>query len=295
MRFLVCFALALLLIDTGFHLEAVMACEKVLSEVEERSLIRTHGVKLNVDDMDQALSFYQGKLGFEIEDRSGYPNQVVLKSGDSNKLILFKVKKLRKAEIGDTGVSFTLQVNDLDQASSAMRSRGVEFAETEKRKEGVGFAIYIRDPFGRRISLMHQTIVKVEPFQEPKIYNYGFAIPDMGVGRDFYSNKLGFVVRSERYLPLDLPLGHKDKSFAFMLHYRPGIKPIKSSYPSPAPFYTIVFETDSLEAAIAELKKRGVKILSRRPQQGAEGNYVAFEDPFGNVSELLEVKSSKAT
>jgi catechol 2,3-dioxygenase-like lactoylglutathione lyase family enzyme len=153
----------------------------------------------------------------------------------------------------------------------------------------VGDAIYIKDPFGRLISLMHQTVVKVEPFKEPRLYNFGFLIPDMEVGRDFYSNKLGFVVRSEKYLPNDLPLGNGDKSFAFMLHYRQGVTPVKGDDPEGTPFNTLIFEADDLPAAVKTLEARGVKIL-RRPAQkkGAVGQSVAFEDPFGNVSELVE-------
>jgi predicted enzyme related to lactoylglutathione lyase len=257
------------------------------TKAEGPIVIRTHGVKINVDDMDKALSFYCDKLGFEVEDRRHYPQQVFLKTGDRVKLILNAVKKLRRSDPEDTKVSVTLQVNDLDQSIARMKSLGVEFAENEKRKEGVGFAISIRDPFGRSISLMHQTIVKVEPFKEPKLYNFGYGIPDMNEAREFYCNKLGFVARSEKYLPLDLPLGHQDKTFAFMLHYRPGIKAITSSYPDAAPFNLIVYETDDLEKAITALKKSGVKILSERPQKSAGGDVVVFEDPFGNVSELL--------
>jgi catechol 2,3-dioxygenase-like lactoylglutathione lyase family enzyme len=252
-------------------------------------LIRTHGVKVNVDDMEKALAFYEGKLGFEAEDRSGGPDYVVLKSGDREKLILNRVEKLRALGPKDTQLSFTLQVNDLDQTVERMKALGVEFAEKERRKEAVGNAIFIKDPFGRRISLMHQTIVKVEPFKEPKLYNFGFLVPDMQAGRDFYSSKLGFVVRSEKYLPLDLPLGHPDKSFAFMLHYRPGVARVKSDYPRAAAFNTLVFETDDLPAAARELAARGVKILAQHARRGARGSYLVFEDPFGNVSELLEV------
>ena len=255
---------------------------------EAESLIRTYGIKLNVDDMEKALAFYSGKLGFEIADRSGYPDYVVLQAKDTNKFILNRVKKLRQPSATDTQLSFTLQVNDLDQSSARMKALGVAFAETERRKEAVGDAISIQDPFGRPISLMQQTIVKVAPFKEPRIYNFGLLIPDMGVGRDFYSNKLGFVVRSERYLPLDLPLGHRDKTFGFMLHVRPGVRAIKSDYPNSAPFNTLVFETRSLQAGIAELQQNGVTILSRTPLKNARRNYVVFEDPFGNVSELLE-------
>jgi catechol 2,3-dioxygenase-like lactoylglutathione lyase family enzyme len=169
-----------------------------------------------------------------------------------------------------------------------MKSLGVEFAETEKRKEGVGYAISIRDPFGRSISMMHQTIRKMDPFKEPKLYNFGYGIPDMETARDFYCNKLGFGVWSEKYLPLDLPLAHQDKTFAFMLHYRAGIKPIKSEYPRLMRFNTIVYETDKLATVVSELKKSGVKILTERTQKSPQGSYVVFEDPFGNVSELLE-------
>ncbi|HEX5732033.1 MAG TPA: VOC family protein [Blastocatellia bacterium] len=260
------------------------------NEAETAPLIRTHGVKINVDDMEKALSFYVGKLGFEVEDRSGHPGYVVLKSDGRNRLMLNRVKKLRKPNPSDTRFSFTLQVNDLDRAIERMRSLGVEFAETGRRKEGVGDAISIKDPFGRTISLMHQTIVKVEPFKEPKLYNFGFLIPDMEAGRVFYSRKLGFVVRSDKYLPLDLPLGHRDKSFAFMLHYRPGVQAIKSNHSTAAPFNTLVFETHSLQEAVKELEAHGVRILSgRKPQRGARGVYVEIEDPFGNVSEILEV------
>jgi predicted enzyme related to lactoylglutathione lyase len=86
-----------------------------------KSSLRTSGLKINVDDMDKALSFYGGKLGFEIADRSDYPRQVVLKTDDSFKLILNRVALLQKAGPGDTQVGLTLQVNDLNQAIEKMR------------------------------------------------------------------------------------------------------------------------------------------------------------------------------
>ena len=88
---------------------------------------------------------------------------------------------------------------------------------------------------------------------------------------------------------LDLPLGHHDKSFGFMLHYRPGVHAIKSEYPRASPYYTIVFETANLAAALEALTKAGVEIVSKHlPAQGARG-VVVFKDPFGNISELWSV------
>ncbi len=257
----------------------------------ETSLIRAHGLKVNVDDMKQALAFYRDKLGFEVENQSD-PNSVILKSADRQKLILNRVDELRSVKRTDTQLSFTLQVNDLDEAIKRMKALGLELGESVPRKEAVGSAIFIKDPFGRLISLMHQTIVKTEPFKEPRMYNYGFLVPDMQIGRDFYTNKLGFVVRSERYLPLDLPLGHKDKSFAFMLHYRPGVTVVKNN--GVAVFNTLVFETTSLAAATAELKSKGVKILNGGPGKSERGDRLLIEDPFGNISEIVEVDSKLA-
>lgn len=248
--------------------------------------LRTSALKINVEDMDRALSFYGEKLGFEVADRSRYPREVVLKTGDKFRLILNKVARLRKAGPAETQVGLTLQVNDLEQAMARMKSLGVEFGEAGPRREAVGNAIFILDPSGMRISLMHETAVRNEPFKEPRVYNFGVLIPDMAAGRDFYSDKLGFVVRSEKYLPLDLPLGHADKTFAFMLHYRPGVTPVRSEYPDAAPFVTMVFETDDLPRAVAELKRDGVKILAAKSRKGWKG--VAVEDPFGNVSEVVE-------
>ncbi|HKG20811.1 MAG TPA: VOC family protein [Blastocatellia bacterium] len=248
--------------------------------------LRTAALKINVNDMDKALSFYSGKLGFEVADRSDYPRQVVLKTDGSFKLILARVRRLQKVGATETQVGLTLQVNDLDQAIEKMKSLNVEFAETKPRKEGVGNAIFILDPFGMKISLMHQTIARVEPFEGPRIYNFGILIPDMGAAREFYTGKLGFVARSEKYLPLDLPLGHPDNTFGFMLHYRPGVTSIKSEYPQAAPFIIMVFEARDLSQTVRELKKNGVKIIASKSP--GRGQTIVVEDPFGNVSEVVE-------
>ena len=268
-------------------LRAVAICAQQAESPTKVSL-RTSALKINVDDMEKALSFYVGKLGFEVADKGDYPREVVLKTDDSFKLILERVARLQRVGPSETQVGLTLQVNDLEQAILKMRSLKVRFAETTPRKEGVGNAIFILDPFGRKVSLMHQTISKVEPFKEPRVYNFGVLIPEMSAGRDFYANKLGFVVRSERYLPLDLPLGHADKTFAFMLHYRPGVTSIKSEYPKAAPFLTMVFETTDLTETLKELRREGVHILA--VESSKRGQIVILEDPFGNVSEVVEAK-----
>lgn len=235
--------------------------------------LHTYALKINVDDMDKALSFYEKTLDFEVLDRSDYPRSVTLSGDDEVKIVLHAVKRLT-----DSGLRFTLQVNDLDEAIVRMKTRGVEFVETQPRTEGVGKAISIRDPFGRSISLMHQTIRKVEPFREPRLYNFGYRVADMDAARAFYCGVLGFVPLTERYLPRDLPLGHADKSFAFMLHQRDGVPAIASD---GEPFNVIVFATDDLAKTRARLEGSGVKV---QPSTGG----LRFTDPFGNVAEIVQ-------
>ncbi|MEZ5425919.1 MAG: VOC family protein [Pyrinomonadaceae bacterium] len=274
---------------TGIILLVLFGVNFALAQTgSKENLLRTYGLKINVDDMKKAVLFYTEKVGFEIEDRSGFPKQVVLKTEGNVKLILNRVKKLNKQTDADARVSFTLQVNDLDQAMTRMKAAGLDFGANEIRREGVGNAIYFNDPFGRKISIMHQTIIKTEPFKEPKIYNFGFYLPEMDAARDFYVKKLGFVERSEKYLPLDMPLGHNDKSFGFMLHYREGVRPFKSEYPKKSPFYAIIFKTADLEKTAGELNRKAVKIVDRKYSNDGKLELIVIEDPFGNISEIID-------
>lgn len=264
--------------STGFELRT--------ASLTETFKISTRALKINVADMETAIQFYVDKLGFEIEDRSDYPRQVALKTEDRVKLLLSKVKRLQSVGPKDSHVGLTLQVNDLEKTILRMKSAGVQFGETESRKEAVGNAISIVDPFGHRISLMHQTVVNVPAFKEPRIYNFGVLVPDMNAGQSFYVNKLGFIALTQKYLPLDLPLGHQDRTFGFMLHYREGVQVLRRPDAKASPGYSIVFETEDLPAAVEAMKRNGIEIIENHPARKAQPATVVFSDSFGNVLEL---------
>lgn len=250
--------------------------------------IRTYGVRINVTDMDKAIDFYSRQLGFEIESKRYYPNLVELKSNDHNKLVLKLVRNLVAEGPKDVKAGLTLQVNDYDKAVAGLKERGVDFGTNVKRKEGVGYSIYFSDPFGTQLSTMQVTVVKEEPFAEPRIYNYGILVPDMDKAREFFK-KLGFVERSERYLPLDMPLGHPDKTFGFMLHFREGTEALHYNT-SNDEHIVILFKTDDLDSVVGQMKKAGIETVQTKVQESELGRYISFRDPFGMVYELLEVK-----
>lgn len=246
--------------------------------------LRTHAVLINVDDMQKAIDFYVSKLGFEIDESDRTSGSVRLKTADRVRLVLKKVKKIGPHEPTDSQVGLTLQVNDLDKSITSLTAAGVRMDPAGPRKEGVGNAIYIYDPFGRRLSLMHQTIVKVPEFKEPRIYNFGVLVPDMDAARDFYANKLGFVVRSEKYLPKDLPLGHADNTFGFMIHVRDGVRPKEVRSRAKSAAYTIVFETNDIAGITRTFSDAQIKMTGR----SSYGKGITLRDPFGIVLEVVE-------
>lgn len=249
--------------------------------------VRALGVRLNVLDMRVAVDFYSTKLGFVI--RAGGPTSldVDLAVESGRRLTLHQVPNLPPLSPTEARASLTLQVRDLDAALSRLRSAGVLLGEVAKRKEGVGIAATIHDPFGTPLSLMQQTVAPIEEFTEPAIYNFGFYVPDMARARAFHETSLGFVARSERYLPFDMPLGHADGTFGFMLHVREGVEAMRYKSVDDERV-VILFEVSDLAGTVERLKARGV-VFQQAPQTAPGATPVArFYDPFGYISEIVE-------
>lgn len=51
----------------------------------------------------------------------------------------------------------------------------------------------------------------------------------------------------------------------------------------------IAYEVDDLEAALAELKRKGVPLIDEEPRVGGRGHLVAFVHPKGNHGLLVEL------
>ena len=51
----------------------------------------------------------------------------------------------------------------------------------------------------------------------------------------------------------------------------------------------IAYEVDDLEAALAELKEKGVPLIDEAPRRGGRGHMVAFVHPTGNHGLLVEL------
>ncbi|MGH7145949.1 MAG: VOC family protein [Planctomycetota bacterium] len=115
-------------------------------------------------------------------------------------------------------------------------------------------------------------------------------VPDIAKARAFYVTQLGLPCRQPHGVegPLEVDLGDD----ATLLLYAVD-KVAPATYETQR--VTLVMFTDNLEQQMAQWSSRGVEFQkvawSTQPSGVGEcpyGNFIAFQDPFGNVWELLE-------
>lgn len=253
--------------------------------------LRLAGVKINVPDMDKALAFYRNVLRFEVLSDVRYPASVVLKS-EVLPLTLERVTDpTRTSTPQQAGTTVAFQSYDLLATVERLKNEGITFVPDPPTPYGqnqdgapLGISTQFRDPFDNAYWVVEQQVRRGDAFTGIRVYNTGFRVPDIEEARAFYCEKLGFIALTEAYYP-NIPLGHPDGSFAFMLH---GRKPVEGTYVSPPGQLVLVFETDDLDTTMKTLMGKGIAFLHEAPQPRAEGRSVAFTDSFGSVVELME-------
>jgi predicted enzyme related to lactoylglutathione lyase len=258
--------------------------------VMAQPLLKPFGVQINVTNISKAIEFYTNTLNFKIQKGDSNSRVILLKPNTgTDVIILNKVSYLLPAADNEAKATLTLQVNNLDSTIATLKAKGINFKNYQKRKEGVGYAIFIDDPFGTCISLMQETVVNNPHFEEPQVYNYGFYVPDMDIAKAFFTSQLGFVIRSEKYLPLDLPLSNADKSFAFMVHTRNGVEAIHYSS-ADNEHIVILFKCNDIIKTLEELKTKNIKLVKNKVEDSLTEKTISFYDPFGYISKVIEVK-----
>lgn len=108
-------------------------------------------------------------------------------------------------------------------------------------------------------------------------------VTDMDRAIEFYSQILGFRVRSREHYPDIVEL--ENATLPFILNRVK--KNAEINYPNVA--QTLVnIQTSDLKKALLDLHANGVEIIHQTPQKCPVGIYAAFRDPSGNVLELIE-------
>jgi len=100
-----------------------------------------------VSDLDEAISWYQEKLGFEVRERDGHW-VTVAPEGWASEIHLCKMDEL---EPGNTGI--LLLADNLEDTCKGLKEKGVEFTQEPSKKAG-GTIAKFKDLSGNVLWLM---------------------------------------------------------------------------------------------------------------------------------------------
>lgn len=106
-------------------------------------------------------------------------------------------------------------------------------------------------------------------------------VTSLDEGAKFYSEVMGMKIKDKN--PYVVQLQHDGVDIVLC----PAEKSTQSNYPQSCGV-VLGFMTPNLAESIRTMKSKKVKLLHDAPQEFPVGHYVAFQDPFGNVHELLE-------
>ncbi|HEV2860190.1 MAG TPA: VOC family protein [Pyrinomonadaceae bacterium] len=109
-------------------------------------------------------------------------------------------------------------------------------------------------------------------------------VPDLAEAKRFYCGVLGFQLKSENAGRLDF--AHDGCDFVAFKCER---NAVVEDY-SRVARAVFVFEVASVDAALRDLRARGVSFLHQQPAENEFSRYAAFTDPFGIVHEIYEAK-----
>jgi glyoxylase I family protein len=116
-------------------------------------LVGVHHVAINVRDVDEAVTFYVGRLGMTLRsDRPdfGFPG-AWLDAGDR------QVHLVPGDVPANMGQHYALQVADVDAAVKELREAGVEVTDVVVIAPASGRQAFLSDPSGNGIELQQPT------------------------------------------------------------------------------------------------------------------------------------------
>lgn len=238
-----------------------------------------HGLKVYVDDINQAEKFYGDFLGFELKENM----ESLVVSDQSFRIYIQKSqRRLETNYPASARTSLALQVDKLLPAIDLLRAHKLKVYDTLLERNGVGIAIPFQDYSGNVMHFIEVQVFDPGPIDKIRTYNCGVTISDMDKTSKFYLEILGFKEWSRSYLPAALPLKHEDGSFAFMIHAKKDLKANQTNH-SASPQMNLILSTSDLVSAKRYLIESEVIIIDSRDKSS-----ILCRDPEGNIIEIIE-------
>lgn len=132
------------------------------------------------------------------------------------------------------------------------------------------------------------------PFKVLKVDHIGIAVKNLEEAKKFYVEKLGMT-----HLPEDEIVDQQKVKVSFFPCGDSEIELLESTAPDGpiAKFIEqkgegiqhIALRVDNIEAALADLKEQGVRLIDEKPRYGAGGASIAFVHPKATGGILLEL------
>jgi len=126
-----------------------------------------------------------------------------------------------------------------------------------------------------------------------KVDHIGIAVPNLEESLKFYEGVLGLkaedteVVEAQKVKVAFLPTG--DSEMELLESTDPDGPIAKFIEKKGAGIQHVALRVDDIEAALAELKEAGVKLIDEKPRYGAGGARIAFLHPKATGGVLLEL------
>lgn len=130
-----------------------------------------------------------------------------------------------------------------------------------------------------------------------KIDHLGIAVPSLGEATKAWE-ALGFAVEAVHDVPTEkvktafLPIG---ESHLELLEPTDPTSVIAKFLEKRAGLHHVCVLVEDIDATLADLKARGVRLIDEKPRVGAGGCRVAFVHPKATGGVLLELKEETAT
>jgi methylmalonyl-CoA/ethylmalonyl-CoA epimerase len=134
-----------------------------------------------------------------------------------------------------------------------------------------------------------------------RIEHVAIAVRSLAKAREIFEDKLGLTIEYEEHLPqyntklAMLPVG---QTYIELLESdRPDSETSKWISENGEGLFHICLEVENIDAALAELKGKGVKLIDETPRLGHANSRIAFLDPRSTnnvVIELVELAHAEA-
>jgi methylmalonyl-CoA/ethylmalonyl-CoA epimerase len=129
-----------------------------------------------------------------------------------------------------------------------------------------------------------------------KIYHLGYAVEDIAAAAHFYREHFGArvgepeEVEEQGIIATMFEVG--ESMIELVQPTRPDSPVSKFLANRGEGFHHVAYQVDDLEAALKELREKGVELIDEKPRIGAGGTRMAFLHPkgtFGVLTELVEL------